>query len=66
MGQQQWMAKTWSGPPLLKSPTAQTLLAELAATPVRELPVPGLGPIIIFHALPFQCMSRVFSAEPAM
>jgi hypothetical protein len=35
------MAKTWDGPPLLKAPAAQTLLAELAATLRRVLLLPG-------------------------
>jgi hypothetical protein len=48
------MAKTWVGPPLLKSPTAQTLLAAVAATPTRPLLVPGLGLATCFQALPFQ------------
>ena len=56
------MAKTWDGPPLLKSPTAQTLPTDVAATPVRELPVPGLGLASCFQAVPFQ---RAISAVPA-
>jgi hypothetical protein len=40
------MAKIWDGPPLLKSPAAQALLAEVAVTARRKLallPGPGLG-----------------------
>src|SRR5690349_4682414 len=64
--QQQWMAKTWDGPPLLKSPAAQTLLADVAATLARPLAVPGLGLGTCFQALPFQCSIRGFPAEPAV
>jgi len=59
------MAKSWDGPPLLKSPTAQTLLAEVAATPDREPPLPGLGLATCFQAWPFQCTIRLLTAEPA-
>ena len=49
------MAKTWDGPPLLKPPTAQTSLAQVAVTPRRTLGLlPGLGLAICFHAVPFQ------------
>src|SRR5215831_14819879 len=54
------MANTWDGPPLLKSPTAQTLLAEVAVTPRRKLALlPGLGLATCFHAVPFQCAMMV-------
>jgi hypothetical protein len=39
-------------------PTAHVLLAELVATPARELPV-GLGLGTRFHAVPFQCTIRL-------
>src|SRR5215467_7373336 len=64
-GQQQWMAKTWDGPPLLKSPTAQTLLADVAATPARPPAVPGLGLATWVHVWPFQRSIRVLPVEPA-
>src|SRR5215471_9968726 len=54
------MAKTWEGPPLLKSPTAQTLPTEGAATPRKKLALlPGLGLATCFQAVPFQCAMMV-------
>src|SRR5437870_3570422 len=50
--------------PLLseKSPTAQTLLAEMAATPLRKLfPDPTFGLLTTFQVLPFQCSIRVLA-----
>jgi hypothetical protein len=40
-------------------PTAQALLADVAATPARLAVVPGLGLGTCFHAVPFQCKMRV-------
>src|SRR5262249_40445134 len=59
--QQQWVARTWDGPPFLKSPTAQMLVAEVAATPASSLTGPGLGLGICFQVLPVQRMMMVFS-----
>ena len=43
-GQQQWMARAWPTMVVLNLPTAQALLAEVAATADRRLLLPpGLG-----------------------
>src|SRR5438132_14254314 len=41
-------------------PTAQTSLAETAATPVRTLSNPGFGLETTFHVEPFQCSMIVW------
>src|SRR5258708_33034096 len=48
----------------VKSPTAQTLVGELAATPPRSLLVPGLGLATCSHLVPFHRRIRVWSPEP--
>src|SRR5215471_15333993 len=63
-GQQQWRARVCSGPPVSKEPTAQTLLAEVAATANRPLLVPGLGVATGAHLRPFQCRTMVLCPVP--
>src|SRR5215813_785974 len=47
-------------------PTAQALLAEVAATVLRTLsPVPGFGVFACVQAVPFQCSARVWKTWPA-
>src|SRR5579864_6640730 len=47
--------------PLSKPPTAQTSLAEVAATPTRMLlPEPGLGLLTMLQEVPFQCSMVVW------
>jgi hypothetical protein len=45
-------------------PTAQTLLAELAATLVNPLDTPGAGLGSVAHFVPSQCSMTVWSALP--
>jgi hypothetical protein len=59
------MAKTWDGVPVLKVPTAHTLLAKVAVTLLRALVLPGFGLAICFQARPFQCSIRVLVVGPA-
>src|SRR5215468_10970501 len=62
------MAKFWLvSVPLLPStnrPTAQALLAEDAATAVRLLVSPWLGPRTWAHFFPFQCKIKEVSVAP--
>src|SRR5258707_1086301 len=53
------MARAWLGPPLLKLPTAQALLADQARTPFSWLLVPGSGLATRAHLVPFQPRMRV-------
>src|SRR5436190_19545427 len=70
VGQQQWMARAWPTMVVLNLPTAQALVAEVAATADREVMVPGLGAGTCFQAVPFQrrirpCSVVVVSEMPA-
>jgi hypothetical protein len=51
--------------PLLLVPTAQALVAEVAATPERLASVPGLGLGTCFQAVPFHRSIRVFTEKLA-
>src|SRR5262252_2056902 len=53
-GQQQWAARTWVSPPVVKEPTAHTSVADVVATPPSPLTSPGLGLGTSFQAVPFQ------------
>src|SRR5258708_32306052 len=53
------MARAWAGPPVLKLPTAQALLADQARTAFSWLLVPGLGLATRAHLVPFQRRMRV-------
>src|SRR5437773_1708165 len=61
VGQQQWMARAWPTMVVLNLPTAQALVAEVAATADREVMVPGLGADTCFQAVPFQRRIRPWS-----
>ena len=50
----------------MNSPTAQALLAELAATANILLVSPGLGLTMFVHLLPFQCSSKAGPVEIAV
>src|SRR5258708_40010530 len=52
------MARAWAGPPVLKLPTAQALLADQARTAFSWLLVPGLGLATRAHLVPFQRRMR--------
>src|SRR5512139_3700487 len=51
----QCSTSVWLTPPLANSPTAQTLLLEIAATPKKRLNVPGFGFVMTLQVEPFQC-----------
>src|ERR1022692_1929343 len=56
--------RVWSVVPWKYSPTAQALLAEVAATPPRTLKVKeprGFGLGTCFQAVPFQCRMMVWA-----
>src|SRR5690348_3577353 len=63
-GQQQWMARACEGPVPVKLPTAQALLAEVAATASRSLVEPGAGLGTRVHLVPFQYRIRVLWVVP--
>ena len=52
--------------PLPAYPTAHALEPEVAVTPFRKSPEPGLGTLATFHDFPPQCSARVwlFFASP--
>ncbi len=61
------MARAWAGPPVLKLPTAQALLADQARTAFSWLLVPGSGLATRAHLVPFQRRMRVLlPAGPVM
>src|ERR1022692_703557 len=64
----QCRTRVWSVVPWKYSPTAQALLAEVAATPSRTLKVeepPGSGLRTCFHAVPFQRRMMVWTTPAA-
>src|ERR1700758_1909703 len=56
--------KPCSAVPLKYVPTAQALLAEVAATPPNAPPVPGCGLVTCAHFWPFQCRIKGWPAPP--